>query len=285
MGYRMNAHARITLLLLIITPVLTGCAGSSSESVQVVSQESVMPLYPSPATWEYANERQRQRAQRSFDQLRKHKMPAFSGPLFVADEEAVKLQSPQDVARRTLVLWAVELRAEGTPQAEALGLIKQLDLWGSVSSAERRFLEDENPDPEECQELVWRLESIWVLLWALGYLEELAWPESMCDVRRIVNILKEHESNPEFISKAKLRSSAEILDAQDLIMRIHWAIRDAYLNRNGMIPKRLDWNNSGEMEHVTEAASVGVVEQRHYTLNWLVMFLDNENWDDVDTPT
>jgi hypothetical protein len=33
------------------------------------------------------------------------------------------------------------------------------------------------------------------------------------------------------------------------------------------------------------SAEVGVVEQRHYTLNWLVNYLDPKNWDCVDTPT
>jgi hypothetical protein len=33
------------------------------------------------------------------------------------------------------------------------------------------------------------------------------------------------------------------------------------------------------------SAAVGVVEQRHHTLNWLVNFLNPENWDNVDTPT
>ena len=243
-----------------------------------------MPGYPSPGTWEHANERERQRAERSFAELARRKTPVYGGPLFVDDDDEAKLQSPQDVARRVLVLWAVELRAEGIPQEETLGLIKQLDLWDSVSPEEKRFLQDKEPDPDECQELVWRLESIWVLLWALGYIEELGWPEGMCDVPKIVDILKEQEANPDFIKNAKLRSKAEILDAQDLTMRIHWAIRDALLNHEGQIPPGLDWTVA-EREHVSESPCVGVVEQRHYTLNWLVNYLDPEDWDSVDTPT
>ena len=243
------------------------------------------PQYPSPDKWEHANDRQRQRALRSFAQLKKRDVPVFPGPLFVNDDEETKLQTAQDVARRTLVLWAVELRAEGVPQKEALGLIDKLDLWDSVSPEEKRFLQEENPDPEECQELVWRLESIWVLLWALGYIEELDWPSGMCDVPKLVEILKPHESSADFITNAKLRSKAEILDAQDLIMRIHWAIRDAYLNKAGVIPEGLDWSKDGDVVSVTMSAEVGVVEQRHYTLNWLVNYLDPKDWDHVDTPT
>jgi len=247
--------------------------------------EDPMLQYPSPETWEHANEEQRQRAARSFEQLRQRNVPVFDGPLFVGDAEGVTMQSPQDVARRTLVLWAVELRAEGVPQQEALDLIQQLDLWDSVSPEEKLYLEDESPDPDQSRKLVWRLESIWVLLWALGYIEQLPWPSGMCDVPKLVEIIQPHEANREFITAATLRSEAEILDAQDLIMRIHWAIRDSYLHRGGMIPVDLDWSSDAEMVSVGASAAVGVVEQRHYVLNWLVNFLDPEDWDHVDTPT
>ncbi|MCO8120569.1 DUF4272 domain-containing protein [Stieleria sp. TO1_6] len=243
-----------------------------------------MHTYPSPETWEHANDRQRKRALRSFEELKKRNAPVYSGPLFVDDDE-VTLQNPQDVARRTLVLWAVELRAEGIPQKEAMELIEGLDLWDTVSPEEKRFLQDDDPEPAESQELVWRLESIWVLLWALGHVEELNWPNGMCDVPKVVEILKPHESNPAFIADARLRSKAEILDAQDLIMRIHWAIRNAHLNHGGIIPDDLDWSQDYNAVSVTMCAAVGVVEQRHYTLNWLVDFLKPKDWDHVDTPT
>jgi len=61
-----------------------------------------MPVYPSPETWEYANERQRKRALRSFTELRKRSVPVYSGPLFVDDDEEVKIQPPNEVARRTM---------------------------------------------------------------------------------------------------------------------------------------------------------------------------------------
>ena len=271
---------RLTALLAV---AVVGC---SAKPIAVQDSTADQDFaYPAPETWEEASERQSQRAARSFAQLKQRRAPVYGGPLFVADDEQVRMQSPQEVARRTLVLWAVELRAEGVPQEEALGLINRLDLWDSVSPEEKRFLEDENPDPNESRALVWRIEAIWVTLWALGYIDQLDWPSGMCDVPKLVEILKPLEANPEFISGAKLRSKAEIMDAQDLIMRIHWAIRDAHLVRDGMIPENLDWSGDGPMVSIDMSAAVGVVEQRHYVLNWLVNYLDPKDWDNVDTPT
>lgn len=290
---------RLVLYVMIGFTFLVGCSGETDVPANSdatipsrdssASQESVdtpeMHAYPSPESWEHANDRQRKRALRSFVKLKERNVPVYPGPLFVDDDEEVNLHSPQAVARRVLVLWAVELRAEGMPQKEAIELIEGLNLWDSVSPEEKRFLEDDDPDPAESQELVWRLESIWVLLWALGYVEELNWPSGTCDVPKLVKILKPHESDPAFITDAKLRSKSEILDAQDLIMRIHWAIRDAHLNHGGVIPDDLDWSQDYNAVSVTMSAAVRVVEQRHYTLNWLVNFLKPTNWDHVDTPT
>jgi hypothetical protein len=122
-------------------------------------------------------------------------------------------------------------------------------------------------------------------MWALGYIKDLSWPSAMCDVARLVILVSPPQDQAAFIASARLRRTSEILDAQDLIMRIHWAIRDAYLHQGGMIPEDLHWSKQSEYIPVGLSAAAGVVEQRHYTLNWLVNFLDTEDWDHVETPT
>jgi hypothetical protein len=92
-----------------------------------------------------------------------------------------------------------------------------------------------------CLKLEWRLESIWVLLWALGRVEVLDWPGGMCDVPRLVELMRPYEDDPGLSSNADLRPRSEILDEQDLTMRVHWAIRDAWLEGR-MIPDGLDWS-------------------------------------------
>ncbi len=288
---------RPALPVFAISFILYLCAGCNSKSANEHASEAnlavqslgavVHPVvqYPSTDSWEFANETQRQRAVRSFAELKKRNVPVYDGPLFVGNDDEVKLQSAEDVARRALVLWAVELRAEGVSKEETIGLIEKLDLWESVSPNEEEFLKQDVHDAEQARQMVWRLESVWVLLWALGHVDDLGWPGQMCDVKQLVAIIEPQESNVDFIRNAKLRSKAEILDAQDLTMRIHWAIRDAYLHGAAQVPENLDWRGSNKMIPLEMSPAVGVVEQRHYVLNWLVNFLDPENWDNVDTPT
>jgi hypothetical protein len=52
-----------------------------------------------------------------------------------------------------------------------------------------------------------------------------------------------------------------------------------------MIPEGLDWSAKQKRVPISRSAAVGVVEQRHHTLNWLLTFLDPPTWDDVDTST
>jgi hypothetical protein len=277
---------RVMMLMALVLAL--GCSGNvnpagSAPSSSPQSQMVTMPSYPSPDTWQHANERERNRAKRSFAELKKRHVPVFQGPLFVDDD--VTIRSPQDVARRALVLWAVELRAEGVQQVEARQIVDRLKLWEFVSPKEKRFLDRANPSPDECKALVWRLEDLWVLMWALGYVEKLDWPRGMCDGKQLAEILGPREDDPTFISQAKLRDKETLIDAQDLTMRIHWAIRDAHLHQDGMIPEELDWSGQPEYIPVTLSAAAGVVEERHYVLNWLVDCLTYKNWDDVDTPT
>jgi hypothetical protein len=226
---------------------------------------------------------QLERAERSRALLRARQVPLYRGPLFTEDDDAVQLREPAEVARRALVLWAVAQRGEWMSQEEARGLIERAGVWDAVSAEEQAFLDEPNPAPEVAGRFVWRLEALWVLLWALGHLEELGWPEGFCDVPRLSDLMRAFEDDPEFIRGAQLRPAGEVLDAQDLTLRIHWAIRDAWLNKRP-IPADLDWSGDAERLRVEKCPPVGVVEQRHATLNWLVCF-GGDDWDHIDTPT
>src|SRR6266478_7092699 len=99
----------------------------------------------------------------------------------------------------------------------------------------------------------------------------------MCDVPRLIRLMTSCQDDPNFIAEAKLLDNAEILDALQLTMLIHWAIRDAWIHRRN-VPANLDWSGKAEMVPVTQSPAVGVVEERHRTLNWLLR-LGDADWD------
>ena len=108
-------------------------------------------------------------------------------------------------------------------------------------------------------------------MWALNIVDNLGFPNEMADLNNIP--MEKYpigkDKNPiDFInSQVKVRSKAEILDANDLYYRMDWACVDARINGN----------------QITEVNS-RVVYERHYALNWLINHFEEE-WDDVSCDT
>ena len=98
--------------------------------------------------------------------------------------------------------------------------------------------------------------------------------------------LRDHAKRIKEHTLAHLDRYLEQLESSVLRLggKVHWAIRDAWLNKRP-VPANLDWSSPAERLPAEECAAVGVVEQRHHTLNWLACFGGEDDWDRVDTPT
>ena len=145
--------------------------------------------------------------------------------------------------------------------------IEDYSLAEKFSPDEDKFVKAKEYPEQDRINFTWRYECLWVMLWALGYVKELAYPDTICDPGfAIETIIK--KTPEEFTKQAKLRNASEILDEADLIYRYHWAVVDARVNSKPT-PTNLD---------------PGVVQERHYALNWLVGYMDQE-WDEISTDT
>src|SRR5262249_13846283 len=210
------------------------------------------------------------------------RVPTLSDALHVSSEKETTLRKPDEFARRVLVLSAVTYLADGGKRKEALATIEKTNLWPDVSEEEQAFLEAKNTDPDAARKLLWRLEGMWVLVWALGAVK-LDWPSGFCDVPKLTQVVREFAEDPRFIRNAKLRSKREILDALQLTLLQHRAVRDAFVHERE-IPADLDWSGEADMVPVTQSVAGGVVAERHHALNWLTRFGD-ASWDNTDTST
>lgn len=129
------------------------------------------------------------------------------------------------------------------------------------------FISNKVTDQVELIQYSWKPECIWVLLWSLNLIPTLDVPSNLCNAEFIFKTVLT-TSKQELLNKSTVKSISEILDELDFIYRAHWAVREAQL-------KHLN---------VPLALNPGVVYERHYTLNWLVNFME-EDWDDVSTHT
>ncbi|PQA92454.1 hypothetical protein B0A69_15600 [Chryseobacterium shigense] len=218
----------------------------------------------------FTKKEERSRKEKSEEILKQQDIKInFNLPHIETDEETI-LRTPEEIARRVTVLAVTNLIAfDSIEPKEAIDYLKDCGLWEDVTPDEKDFLND--PTEHKKSQESWKCECIWVLLWALKKVDTLPFPDELCDLNDIAaeNYPIGGDIGPnDFIHVPhELRSKSEILDAADLYYRYDWACVDARINNLEM-----------------ETIDSGVVYERHYALNWLITYMD-QDWDDVSCDT
>lgn len=198
------------------------------------------------------------------------------------DDKKIKLRTKTEIAERIFGLLAISLYsesllnpAEQMEVTEARNFVSNVladnygikDLKQVLTPEEIEYFQNDASEESERINYSWCYEHLYLLEWAFG-LAEWNYPDNICDVPFTVRVLKSFHSVEELCEKTVLRSKKEILDMADLVYRMDWAAVDARIHR---------MTGPAGLNH-------GVVQARHKTLNWLIGF-DNEEWDEVSTPT
>lgn len=118
----------------------------------------------------------------------------------------------------------------------------------------------EKDDKNLAVQISWQFEGLSILLWTLGLIDDISFPDTLVDTDSLTAIISSCDSYSEFISKCSLRNIYEILDLADLTYRYNWYCVDARINSEEPI------------------INPEVVMERHRALKWL---LTDEKWDKV----
>lgn len=208
------------------------------------------------------------RKQRSLAKLRDWYIPTVAHlPCIVADEE-VQLRTKEAIVQRTIAVAFTAAKGEGVEDDIIQMLVEQFEAKSFFSPEEQDFIQNPQPSDQDRAKFTWRYEDLWVFLWILGYIEQLDFPNHICDVAKAVGVVQEAGTYAQLLEKAQLRSTAEIMDEADLIYRLNWAVVNARLKQE-LTPAGMD---------------AGVVFERHYALNWLISY-QGLAWDTVRTDT
>jgi hypothetical protein len=185
----------------------------------------------------------------------------------IESEEETELRSPEEVGIRIACLYAVVGAAmEGDP-SDYKTYLGEHDLWNQVSPDEKSFLSSDCSDRQSVVNFTWRSEAMFLLMWAGGLFKGLPLPRREADTGEIVSKYPTGSPWP-FIRELRLRPKDQILDASDLIYRLHWATDQARL----------------EGKPAPAELHPGVVQEWHHAINWLTRYED-QDWDDVTTDT
>lgn len=259
---------RLTIILTMgFFATLFGCGQNKSEKTttdNLTSQSITKPVENITATKD-----QIERRSKSEEYCKSKNIPVYKNPnsLFVDTDEEVSIRMQDEVVDRALALCYIGLKSEGLEQVHLDKMDKDFGITAKLTPSEKAYATVKQPTEQQKIDANWRYESLHVLLWALGYIDTLSYPNKMCNVAedvKIIYTLKEQG----FRQNAKLRSKKEILDQADLILRLDWACVSARI-KNEPAPGGLDKS---------------VVYERHYSLNWLIKYM-NQDWDSVTTDT
>lgn len=184
------------------------------------------------------------------------------------DEPEDEFRSAAAVARRCLVLCSVVAASHDEDRTKILSWLKSEGLWDDTSPKERSFLQSKKPTNKQLINASWRVEALYLLLWALRLIPSLDVGQTPSEQFRLTELLPFMGPTSEFINNSELRREDEIYELNEKIYEAHWAVRDARINSKSS-PKDID---------------PGVIMERHYGINWLMGYC-GQSWDNVTTDT
>ncbi|MCW3085827.1 MAG: hypothetical protein JWP12_3193 [Bacteroidetes bacterium] len=249
------------ILILVSVVILCSCNTNSDPATTAAITKPVENIT--------ATKDQQERRKQSEEYCKRNNIPVYSNPnaMFVDPEAAITIRTRDEIVDRALALCYMGLKSEGLEQEHLDKLDKDFNISAKFSAKEKEYADAKKPSEQQTADANWRYESLHVMLWALGYIDSLSYPGEMCNVANDVKIIHSL-TEKQFREKAKLRSEKEILDQADLVYRLDWACVDARVKKK-QAPGKLNSE---------------VVYERHYSLNWLIKYMD-QDWDDVSTDT
>ncbi len=217
------------------------------------------------------------RKERSLKIIRERGVPFMEKLPAIETAEEISPRSAEEIARRAAaclcaIQVACDLNSGDDPEGSRRffkGVLEKYGVENELTEKEKAVFYG-NPEKQDIINMIWKYEAYWVLLWALGIVDGLNYPDSICDCDFAVRALSDSDGMEDFMKKIKLKNINEILDEADLIFRYDWACVDARL-KGLAAPAGLH---------------PGVVFERHWGLNWLISKNSaNNDWDSVSTDT
>lgn len=185
--------------------------------------------------------------------------------------DVVSLRTHLEMAQRAataliIIQFACDVAYEQMPVEDARQAarenLKKYGLKRLLTEREKLFLSAPVPDKTEATQIIWHYEACWVLMWALHLLDELPFPDTICNTQTAIATLFSCPDFRAFYSRTRARSASEILDEADLNYRYNWACTQSGLD--------------GEKPAADMNASVVIERKRAF--DWLLRLAESD-WD------
>lgn len=173
-------------------------------------------------------------------------VPLTAEPAPVVVSASVALRTAVEVRGRVLAASLCALKGQGLSQHEVFAMADALSVWDALTLAENDFVLDPAPPSSELVQAAWRFEAVNILLWALGPVRHLAFPDAVVDSGALTAAVLQFAS----ADPRGLRDEKELLDAADVALRLRLLSRAVQPPPAGML--------------------AGVVHERALAFDWLL---------------
>lgn len=215
-----------------------------------------------------------QRKEASIHILKQHIIPYIDWLPVIESVEEIEARTAEHIAKRAIAcLWVIQVacdldnqKYDDETQEFVFDVLSRMQVLDELTDKEKAIL-NRDVSQQDVINMVWKYEAYWVLLWALGIVDALNYPEGIVDCDFAIQAVTSVESFDEFMQKVQLRDMEEILDQADLIYRYDWACVDARLKQQA----------------APAGLNASVVMERHAALNWLIQ--RDGDWDHSDVST
>lgn len=194
-------------------------------------------------------------------------------PLRESSKEA-RLKSLDEICNRAIAcLLAIQLAEDvhnerGCEESMELflDLLEKYEASEYLLEKEKRLF-DGTYTKQDAIDVCWTYEAYWSLVWTLGLVEDISYPNTICDVVRAIKLVSDTDGKEAFKAQCRLRGIEEILDMLDLHYRYHWV----------RVEKRL--------RPATEIKDLNpeIVIERRRRLEWLIS--EENDWFDIPMNT
>ena len=215
-----------------------------------------------------------QRKAESILELQRHDVPYIDWLPHIETVNEAYVRTIEEIAQRAIaclitIQAACDRNNDNYSPENAqwcLELIQQFQLDEVLTPKEIDILNNEGNE-QDVVNMIWKYESYWSLLWALGLVERLEFPNDTIDCDYAINVVSSCETFAAFMQTVKRRDIEDILDQADLIYRYHWACVNARINQLALPANLIE----------------SVVSERRAGLDWLIRI--DADWDNPELST
>lgn len=202
--------------------------------------------------------------------LQEHGIPINPHLPMIEDAGATTLRTEEELWGRLVALWGVVGAAMLRQNAFFKEYFSPLARRTLLTADEATFLFDDAPQEEDRIRFSWRLEAMMFLAWCAGLVDDPGMPAAPSSAEAILPLYPHDLGDAVMLREAiRVRPKEEILDWADRLYRLHWAVRDAHLNRR----------------EPPAGLNPGVVLEWHHAVNWMTRYGGEDDWDAVGTDT